>query len=873
MDSVGYDVQEKELKSLEGAYPEYIKSDRVYYQELLQEIRKKIKKGGRKVKTRDKDFVSILEIIKRKVDYDPGNLSDEFNTLDRDKEGYVYLEECLEIINEILDGKMTQNLENQFCDKLLCLKDQMIDYKKVVSLVFTGKTSLDRIYETMNHAIVNEFADQLREEMNLRQVPSFEFFRYFDVNGDKKITLDEFIEETNRICISFSDSELKLIYQEIMDNYCTHRNKKFDLETFRKYIFGYKLEDIRPLLNHIRAELSYRNKSVNKFFYESDKKRDRVLTFNEFFHAIKKLDANISPLEVDILFSYLDTDNSKSISIDEFIDKVSEPSSMNEYSQLIDIYIRKNRYDIPYLISQYTASKDKSKLTLPQFMKMSREICGSGLKEKELKGIFEEVDQNEDKYISVEEFEYLFDKEICDNFNKNFGRLKVEILEELSESKQNMRQFFNSFASTQGPKSSRRGRKESKRSTNELFWDLSDLRRCLISYNIELRETDELSLFDLLDSDRDEMISMTEFRKAILGKKVNTKNLIKAIRRVIKKDQIDVRKIGRNMDIDGNNKIDFKEFCDYLENLKLNFSYKDMVYLFEKLDSDKSSTIDYDELMNIFDSSPKKKNTHHNTMVLLLEDLQKTTNWEDTFTELDTSDRGLTATKFVRFLNEINSRLDKFEGYEVFSKLDFKNKGTLSLYELEDFIDDSNQHKNGLSAKTGKGSNLWKQNQENLTEMRESLADAKKDGLGLFKVTDYNNDGYVPKRQFEQILKENQILVGNSKIVRQLLAYYQKPHSVLIDFNTLFEDMKKLKPRIPNFALFLADDLIHVCKRQKKDLKDLFLVEEADIGDYDGKMTLSEFSKFITKYWGEGGKVKIELKSKGKNQRPRTIRR
>ena len=44
--------------------------------------------------------------------------------------------------------------------------------------------------------------------------------------------------------------------------------KSFDLKTFRTLLYGYVLQDFRPLLNHLKAELSYRNVNPEKFFQE-----------------------------------------------------------------------------------------------------------------------------------------------------------------------------------------------------------------------------------------------------------------------------------------------------------------------------------------------------------------------------------------------------------------------------------------------------------------------------------------------------------------------------------------------------------------------------------------------------------------------------
>jgi Ca2+-binding EF-hand superfamily protein len=242
-------------------------------------------------------------------------------------------------------------------------------------------------------------------------------------------------------------------------------------------------------------------------------------------------------------------------------------------------------------------------------------------------------------------------------------------------------------------------------------------------------------------------------------------------------------------------------------------------------------------------------------MVVLREDLEKSKTWEAKWNKMDSNDQGMTPTKFARFLNEINSRLEKFECYEVFHKLDFKNKEVLTIYDIEDFLQDS---KNTDIENPNTDNSKKNENNDNLEEMREAFAYRNIDGHNLFKHLDYNSDGLIPKRNFESILNSNKILNNNPKAVRQLCHFYQQPHTSLIDYNKLFKDMAALRPGKPLFANFLALDILAMTKNMRRNLKEMFLGQEASVGDYDGKMSLGEFGELVSRAWGESGEITME---------------
>lgn len=107
-------MTDQELKSLKNQYPTYLKEDRIYYRELFQEIRKAVKESSqnqRKKTRKDKNFKEILQMVKRKMDFDPGLLSDEFLTLDVNHNEMIVLGDCLKIIEEIIGYKLNKNIE------------------------------------------------------------------------------------------------------------------------------------------------------------------------------------------------------------------------------------------------------------------------------------------------------------------------------------------------------------------------------------------------------------------------------------------------------------------------------------------------------------------------------------------------------------------------------------------------------------------------------------------------------------------------------------------------------------------------------------------------------------------------------------------
>lgn len=144
-------------------------------------------------------------------------------------------------------------------------------------------------------------------------------------------------------------------------------------------------------------------------------------------------------------------------------------------------------------------------------------------------------------------------------------------------------------------------------------------------------------------------------------------------------------------------------------------------------------------------------------MIVLKEDLEKEPTWPLKWKKVDSANIGCTPTKFVKFLQEIGSRLEKFEAYQVFEKLDYQTKGVLFEDDIGDFINDS-RRKEAVGKDDIEGGKSYAQNQDNLQELRQGFAYKNIDGYDLFKKMDLNNNGFMSKRNVQHILSINKIL-------------------------------------------------------------------------------------------------------------------
>lgn len=56
--------------------------------------------------------------------------------------------------------------------------------------------------------------------------------------------------------------------------------------------------------------------------------------------------------------------------------------------------------------------------------------------------IFDEIDDNQDNFVSVGEFEYLFERSSRDTFDENLGKLRIEVMEDLTKRRVHIRDLF-----------------------------------------------------------------------------------------------------------------------------------------------------------------------------------------------------------------------------------------------------------------------------------------------------------------------------------------------------------------------------------------------------------------------------------------------
>jgi Ca2+-binding EF-hand superfamily protein len=84
LDNRNYNLTDQEISAMQTTYPEYFKQDRIYYEELIIEMKINAQKSNSRAKKKvhkEKNFRETLETIKRRMDFDPGMLADELMTV------------------------------------------------------------------------------------------------------------------------------------------------------------------------------------------------------------------------------------------------------------------------------------------------------------------------------------------------------------------------------------------------------------------------------------------------------------------------------------------------------------------------------------------------------------------------------------------------------------------------------------------------------------------------------------------------------------------------------------------------------------------------------------------------------------------------
>lgn len=193
-------------------------------------------------------MVEICERIRSELDYNSDSLIQSFRALDWNGSHVIKVNEAFEVLSQ--RGIYLDEASEQIIMQRLRLSSYSpVNYLRVVSLIFFGHTSIDKNNSGHLMNIYQDFSKELRNEIQLRKVPSSQLWLEFDTDSSGRVNLEEFKTGVTRRGFYYPIETIEKLYHEC----AIPKGKGFvAISDFRRLIFGNCGKDIKPLMIKFR---------------------------------------------------------------------------------------------------------------------------------------------------------------------------------------------------------------------------------------------------------------------------------------------------------------------------------------------------------------------------------------------------------------------------------------------------------------------------------------------------------------------------------------------------------------------------------------------------------------------------------------------
>ncbi|CAD8069037.1 unnamed protein product [Paramecium primaurelia] len=214
----------------------------------------------------------------------------------------------------------------------------------------------------------NHVFEQLTNCQNkLNNDPTFslwKLFEFFDVNGDRKLQLDDFIITLQKLDILLKREEIESLFSTLGgedDNIISYaefanlfkfsstpqwRQSKLpsegvlnqDQQKLIHQIFSLYAKMERSIL-HLRTQIGSDIQQLENFFRKLDQKQKGYLILNDIITYVKSMGVQVKGNDYYRVFFMLQQYKSGRISFNEFLKRFSTKEAYNNYLQLLDLLI------------------------------------------------------------------------------------------------------------------------------------------------------------------------------------------------------------------------------------------------------------------------------------------------------------------------------------------------------------------------------------------------------------------------------------------------------------------------------------------------------------------------------------------------------
>jgi Ca2+-binding EF-hand superfamily protein len=524
----------------------------------VMESKKTAQANGRSLKD---NFELVREKIKRFFNMDTSVFYQDLTTFDMDGKGKVTFSDltyylAYTSISLTDEDKKTLGLTFRAVGSTLL----SIDY--VTSMIFFGKANSHTLCEVDRTLIQKMFFSQIREEMNLYKLSSFDIYQDFlgmiSHAGDGKITISKVDLQAvvNKKQLGFSTEETSELFQLIAQG----GKDGFDYRMFRNAIYGRELEDVTWMIFKLDERLRSKQIDLHQFFFKTGQQE---ILFKDFADSVLVLDPLLKYDDIDLLFCRLDKSANNKVDLKELEQLFIEYSVFCDFKQYLIAYAQKNGKDLVDILSM---TDNYDSLLKEDFKKLVREITEGKFSEDDIGRMFRLLDKDQDGAVSKIEMKEILDLAQKQLYNaREYLTFRNGVIEYCEKEKLSLRQVFERFSD----------RKSSKITKVEI----KKMAEATISYSGV-----KLSVIQaVLDANMSDTIDLKEFKEGILGPNVDVEQLMITIRRILAKRNEDFHVLFKRFDTDNNDSLDHFEFKNFLKLLGLRLNFVESEKLFDVL--------------------------------------------------------------------------------------------------------------------------------------------------------------------------------------------------------------------------------------------------------------------------------------------------
>lgn len=266
---------------------------------------------------------AILDKVRQRIKEKNLGVREAFAAFDENKDGTISASEFIKTFRIMQLGLTDEEIE-----KLL----RYFDPRKTGSI--NHNTFCDVILQSSHSTPVSknrweeEILEKVRKRIREKNLSLRQAFSAFDENKDGMISPSEFTKTFRVMELGLTDDEI----ESLLLFFNPKRSGNLDYR-----IFCSKLQDVtagneEEILSRVRARIREKNLSIREAFGAFDENKDGFISYAEFTKTFKIMELGISETDIDKLYNFFDAERTGKIDYRHFCTKINpeNPSSRKE---------------------------------------------------------------------------------------------------------------------------------------------------------------------------------------------------------------------------------------------------------------------------------------------------------------------------------------------------------------------------------------------------------------------------------------------------------------------------------------------------------------------------------------------------------------